>query len=81
MKRKFCIVISFLLSFCATAKAQEVEYPDLGRFFEGFRGTFVILDVGQNKHIRYNKEQGEKRLTPCSTFKILNSLIGVETGV
>jgi beta-lactamase class D len=40
-----------------------------------------MLDVGANKHICYNKPQCEKRLSPCSTFKIPNSLIGLETGV
>jgi len=36
----------------------------------------------QNHHyIRYNPEKSAVRLLPASTFKILNALIGLETGV
>lgn len=83
MKRIFCIAIMLasLAQLPVTAKAQNYEERDLSGFFQGFEGTFVMLNVGQNKFIRCNKERSEKRLSPCSTFKIPNSLIGLETGV
>lgn len=43
-------------------------------------GTFVLFDVTENKFIGYNLERAEKRYSPASTFKIPNTLIGLETG-
>ena len=51
------------------------------RPFAGFTGTFVMYDPAGDKYIVYNEPQSKKRLSPCSTFKIYNSLIGTETGV
>lgn len=61
--------------------AENEKIQDLSIFFEQYQGTFVMLDVNPKKSIRYNKAQSAKQLSPCSTFKILNSLIGLETGV
>lgn len=54
---------------------------DLSKFFNGYSGAFVLYDVANNFYIRHNEEQCKKRLSPCSTFKIPNSLIALETGV
>ena len=81
---KVLLPLFLLLVFTVPAVGAEVqtqEERDLKRFFDGYSGTFVMLDVGQKKYIRYNREQSEKRLSPCSTFKIPNSLIGLETRV
>lgn len=51
------------------------------KHFEGRTATFVLLDVSGNKYMRYNKRVAAERLSPCSTFKIPNSIIGLETGV
>ncbi len=61
-----------------TATSREV---DLGHHFAGYSGCFVMLDVGRNAYVRYNPSRCDERLSPCSTFKIPNSLIGLETGV
>ena len=42
--------------------------------------AFVMYDPAGDKYIVYNEPQSKKRLSPCSTFKIYNSLIGTETG-
>jgi beta-lactamase class D len=41
----------------------------------------VLLDVSGNQLLRYNPQRCGTRFSPCSTFKIPNSLIGLETGV
>lgn len=74
-----------LLLACATvvaeaAPAVEVR-DDLGKYFRGYTGTMVIYDQAGDRYIVYNEPQSRKRLPPCSTFKIYNSLIGLETGV
>ena len=64
----------------ALAAPSEVR-EDLAEYFQGFSGTFVLYDLETERYIVYNEEQSRKRLSPCSTFKIPNSLIGLETGV
>ena len=54
---------------------------DFSKYFEGYSGAFVLYDVANKYYIRHNEEQCKKRLSPCSTFKIPNSLIALETGV
>jgi beta-lactamase class D len=55
--------------------------PELERNFQGFKGAFVLYDLKGNRYIRYNPERCAERFIPASTFKIMNSLIGLETGV
>ena len=65
----------------AVAGAAPKREADLSRFFQGRRGAFVMLDVRNGTYTRYNPERCRQRFAPCSTFKIPNSLIGLETGV
>lgn len=55
--------------------------PELEKYFQGFKGAFVLYDLNRNRYIRYNPERCAERFVPASTFKIMNSLIGLETGV
>lgn len=55
-------------AFCAT--------PNFG----SYEGTAVILDVNSSQEEIYGTFATE-RLNPCSTFKILNSLIALDTHV
>ena len=64
-------------ALAAPSEARE----DLAEYFQGFSGTFVLYDLETERYTVYNEEQSRKRLSPCSTFKIPNSLIGLETGV
>jgi bla regulator protein BlaR1 len=61
--------------------ANFVVMKDFEKYFEGFTGTFVMYDEANDQYIVFNEPQSVKRLSPCSTFKIYNSLIGLETGV
>jgi len=60
---------------------ETTKVEDLGKYFVGIEGSFVLYDKNRNEYLIYNKEQAQKRVSPCSTFKILNSLIGLETKV
>ncbi len=55
--------------------------PELERYFQGSKGAFVLYDLNSNQYIRYNPERCATGFIPASTFKIMNSLIGLETGV
>ena len=54
---------------------------DLGGVFRGLNGAFVVYDMKHDRYVRYNEQRCRERFSPKSTFKIPNSLIGLETGV
>ena len=62
-------------------RADATERPDLGRFFGGIEGTFVLLDAQTGRTVRYNSPRARTRFLPASTFKIPNTLVALETGV
>jgi len=91
-----CILIAFSLADCVgtpsyiplgspsitlTAAPVSEEKPELEKYFQGYSGAFVLYDLRNNRYTRYAPEHCDERLLPASTFKILNSLIGLETGV
>ncbi len=80
MNRRLFLTLPLLTSLPTSARAQS-DAPDLDRYFTGYEGSFVLQNVRTGETLRHNPEQCRKRLSPCSTFKIPNSLIGLETGV
>lgn len=48
---------------------------------EGFNGTLVVYNLKQNQYDYYNLERVNQRFCPASTFKIFNTLIGLEAKV
>jgi beta-lactamase class D len=81
--------LTTLLLFASTAGAQTpgarsrgTARPDLAAYFKEFpAGAFVLYDLKRNRYLRYNEARCRERFTPFSTFKIPNSLVGLETGV
>jgi beta-lactamase class D len=57
------------------------EAADLAAYFKGRPGTFVLLDLKNGRYLRHDPARAAQRFPPFSTFKIPNSLIGLETGV
>ena len=72
------LFLSFLIVF---SLSQETASIDLSNFFNGFEGTFVILDAQNNTIDRYNIPQSEERISPCSTYKIAHSLFALDSGI
>jgi beta-lactamase class D len=70
-----CIALLLLLA-PARAAAQ-----DLRPYFKDVTGCFVLYDLQHDRYLRYNEPRCRRRFSPFSTFKIPNSLIGLETGV
>jgi beta-lactamase class D len=54
---------------------------ELESYFDGLPGAFVLYDLNDDHYSRYHPEKCAERLLPASTFKIMNALIGLETGV
>ncbi len=59
------------------------DEPELVALFEeaGVTGTLVMFDVDRDVLRVVNPARANRRYVPASTFKILNTLIGLETGV
>ncbi|WP_446870187.1 class D beta-lactamase [Phormidesmis sp. 146-12] len=56
---------------------------DFGRHFQelGVEGSIVIYDSKSDRVFQHNPQRNTTAFLPASTFKILNSLIALETGV
>jgi len=67
----------------ATATAQQIEEaPELAALFResSVEGTFVLFDQTAGKLRVWNEARAKQRFVPASTFKIANSLIGLDVG-
>jgi beta-lactamase class D len=80
-------IITLVLAACSASAVQPVATatqraePELDQYFQGFDGAFVLYNLENDRYIRYNPEQCDERLLPASTFKIMNALVELETGV
>jgi beta-lactamase class D len=63
------------------ARTPEARTPDLAAYFRRFPGTFVLYDLKNDRYLRHDAARAARRVPPYSTFKIPNSLVGLETGV
>ena len=59
----------------------KVSAVDLSLYFEDFKGCFILFDKNRNEYSIFNETKSQTRISPCSTFKIVNSLFGLDTGV
>lgn len=80
-KRLVFVFIAACLLFLFLLSAGEAKAKDLKRVFGKAKGAFVLYDLKNNRYLRHNESRCRQRFTPASTFKIPNSLIGLETGV
>jgi beta-lactamase class D len=89
-----CMVPILFLSFPSVAETQPslIEAPtriktaqdlNFARHFQelGVEGSILIYDSNNNRVFQHNPSRNATPLLPGSTFKILNSLIALETGV
>jgi len=76
------VLVIFGLSACKQKQSAETR-NDFKKYYDNFnvKGSFVLYDQKNDKYIFYNQAQYKQPFTPASTFKICNSLIGLETGV
>lgn len=76
MKYFISIIIIIPVLMFAQAKTGDIE-----KYFNGKKGAIVIYNQASDEYTRYNGKRCVERFSPASTFKILNSIIGLETGV
>ena len=80
----FPVLLLFFLLSPLHAFAQSVlpvSKTDLSTAFEGKNGSLVLMDCASDALIEYTPETAARLYGPCSTFKIWNGLIGLETGI
>lgn len=79
---KKCAAGCFLvLLLVPAARAAAWEEDVVRAALDGREGALVVIDTATGEESRFNPELASKKLAPCSTFKIWNTLIGLETGV
>lgn len=63
------------------AMEPETVYADWSEYFDGLNGAAVVYDVSDKRYTIHNSDLALTRRSPCSTFKIISSLIALENGI
>lgn len=56
---------------------QKVDFSEC---FKDVKGSAVFYNIEQDEYRLYNEQACEKQYSPCSTFKIITTLLGLENG-
>lgn len=62
-------------------RKSTITEVDLSNYFDKVNGAAVIYDPTKNDYQIYNQELALTEHSPCSTFKIISSLIALENGI
>ncbi len=86
MNRIANVLLRLVTLLCAASCQNSPTYEtrdDFKKYYDAYHvsGSFVLYDLRKNNYLLYNREQFHEPFIPASTFKICNSLIGLETGV
>lgn len=76
------LILLILIILSSTILCQKIEErTDLKKYFDeyGHDGCFVLYDLKKDYYLKYNPSRCAERFIPASTFKIFNSLVGLET--
>lgn len=65
----------------SSALKDLISQQSVGDVFRGAEGTFVVIDCTTNEVFKFNPALAERSNVPCSTFKIWNTLVGLEEGI
>ncbi|MBC7921444.1 MAG: class D beta-lactamase [Ferruginibacter sp.] len=76
-------LVFWVLFFCGAGAQPKRITRDFSRYFaeDSVKGCFVLYDLKKDQYVQYNPQRCQTRFIPASTFKIPNTLIGLETGV
>lgn len=60
---------------------KAITYVDLSSDFNEYKGSFVLYDANNDAWTIYNKDAALEQITPNSTYKIYDALLGLESGI
>jgi beta-lactamase class D len=80
MKRLTTLLLCLLL-LAACGPDTKTKTVDLKQSFGTYTGTFKLHDLAKGTYTVYNPDPEGQRYAPASTFKVLHSLIALQTGV
>jgi beta-lactamase class D len=83
MKKTFLFAAAVLLTAGFVACGHSLLIPEdaVNEAFAGRDGALIIIDCASGAVRDYRPEASGEKLPPCSTFKIWNTLIGLESGI
>lgn len=64
-----------------TAAQPQIIETDWSEYFGGLYGAAVLYDPAVSCYRIYNPELADTRRSPCSTFKIISSMLALENGI
>ncbi len=80
-----CSIDSSPQQFLNVAKPEPLSITDsqFQQIYDTYNveGAFLLYDFQNDQYISYNEERVDATFLPASTFKIINSLIALETGI
>lgn len=75
--KQIILALFFLLNILAVSNAEEIDKS----FLQGYDAALVIYNRATGEMVYMDPTLSARRLSPCSTFKIYNTLIGLELGL
>lgn len=85
MKRYVSLLLLTIMVWGCGGQGKEnwVQKPDFEEYFRqaDVNGGIILYQFQRDTYLVYNPRRAKKRYIPASTFKIMNSLIALETGV
>ncbi|MBI4646466.1 MAG: class D beta-lactamase [Bacteroidia bacterium] len=82
-KKYFPVIFLYAFYFFSCGPDKIEIRNDFRKFYDrrGYQGSFALHDLNNDRWIIYDKKKCNRRYPPASTFKIFNTLVGLETGV
>ncbi|MBL7976190.1 MAG: class D beta-lactamase [Candidatus Kapabacteria bacterium] len=84
IKKLTILLITGVIGLAGCNQDPKIEIrEDFNKYYHqnNIEGSFILFNQRENTYIYCNKDQSIQSYTPASTFKICNSLIGLETKV
>lgn len=83
MRAFLYLIVLIIYSNLPLSQTKYVNRNDFEEAFEKFsvKGSFLLYDNSNDKFITFDSTRCGERFIPASTFKIFNSLVGLETGL
>lgn len=87
MKSFVSVLLGLAISASVNAQATQIPLenrvpePSLREVFQKTEAAFVLMDCRSGEQIKFNQALSDQPQAPCSTFKIWNTLIGLEEGL